>query len=243
MCHPPAAPPASSSAAPAFPANLASPGTASAASTTSPLDRIPLASPTSGTPGAALASMRSASLTNLIDAAAGPSASPVVSPPSPASSTAAPDQPGLVIQAPPRHQRILPSRPADQHIGRRLGWCAVPHGPNGNPIITSQSGAFAEHCQGKGNNNFGSVFYSAQGGYDSAVAHILAHFANTERPAPPSTLCFNCFLHHLPTECASPRYDWTSLVGRNHPSCSRCGQVHHIGQRCPSFPPPPPPVD
>ena len=240
---PPAAPPASSSAAPAFPIDLASSGTASAASTPSPLDRIPLASPTSGTPGAALASMRSASLTNLIDAAAGPSASPVVPPPSPASSAAAPDQPGLVIQAPPRHQRILPSRPADQHIGRRLGWCAVPHGPNGNPIITSQSGAFAEHCQGKGNNNFGSVFYSAQGGYDSAVAHILAHFANTERSAPPPTLCFNCFLHHLPTECASPRYDWTSLVGRNHPSCSRCGQVHHIGQRCPSFPPPPPPVD
>ena len=240
--------PSAPSAAPPSAADTPGPDPASSVSgasspAPSALDLVPIAPPTTGTPGAALASTGFSSLSELINVTAGSAAAPAAAPLTLGSPSAAiaPSQPGLVVAPPPLHQRILPSRPPNEHVGRRLGWCAIPLGPKGNPIITSQPGAFAEYCQGRPNNNFGQVYYSSQGGYDAAVAHILAHFANTERPTPPSTLCLNCFLHHLPAACASPSYDWTSMVGRSHPSCPRCGQIHHVGQRCPSLPPPPPP--
>ena len=149
-------------------------------------------------------------------------------------------QPGLSIPAPPSYQMILPSRPSDQMIGSPR-WCAVPHGPNGNPIITSMPGAFKELCQGEPNQHFGQVFSRQQGGYSAAVAHILAFFSNPNRPPPPATLCLNCFLHHMPNACSSPSYAWNTLIGRGHPSCRHCGQIHHAGQPCgPTEPPPSP---
>jgi hypothetical protein len=152
--------------------------------------------------------------------------------PDPVAAFCLPQQPGLIHPAPSDSERITPTRllpplSAAAAAGARRKKCpysSIPASQVGvpnchHPIITLAGDAEAVHANGQRNRGYKCSFQD----YPSAVAHTLKHFATHE---PPVGLCLNCFLFHDGTACASPAYDWSSHIGRDHPACPQCHQLH-----------------
>ena len=75
--------------------------------------------------------------------------------------------------------------------------------------VNSENNAFAIRCR--------------PANYHSALGHVLRHFATHSMP---STLCPNCFTHHLPNPCRLPQNDFTQHLLTDHPICASCYQRH-----------------
>ena len=242
-----AAPPTPAAAAATFPA--ISPAVAAAlhsAAAAAPPAVVTLASASSHaiippiSPHAALPSLLApaaeASVASILASALPPSLGlvfPPAGPPlDPVAAFRLPLQPGLVYPAPSDSERITPTRllpplSAAAAAGtrrRKAPYASIPASQVGapvcnHPIITLAEDADAVHANGQRNRGYKCSF----GDYPSAVAHTLKHFATHE---PPAGLCMNCFLFHDGTACASPAYDWSSHLGRDHPACPQCHRLH-----------------
>ena len=141
---------------------------------------------------------------------------------------ALPHQAGLHAPPPPDSVRILPTHPppplADTR-GRSRPFSSIPRSQVGtpshpHPIITTARDADSVHANGQPHRGYKATFATFSG----ALGHILHHFATHE---PPAGLCMNCFLFHEGTACASPAYDWSSLLSASHPACTQCLRPHH----------------
>ena len=137
------------------------------------------------------------------------------------------DQPGLVLAPPSFAEWILPTRPPfvpTSQQGPKKPFSAIPVSMFGNPeqplpIITTDPSADSIHANGQPNRGYKLTFRD----YSGAVSHILAHYAH--HGFPPG-MCRNCFTYHGSHPCASPTYDWSSLLGRHHPRCRICFDLH-----------------
>ena len=157
----------------------------------------------------------------------------------PSAAFAIPPQTGLLSPAPPDSERIVPTRPpapiADAR-GRPRHWSSIPQSQVGqpnhlHPIITTARDADSVHANGVANRGYKATFAT----YGDALGHILIHFATHE---PPVGLCMNCFLFHAGTPCASPEYDWSSLLSPSHPACPQCHRSHFPPCRLAALPVP-----
>ena len=137
------------------------------------------------------------------------------------------DQPGLVLAPPSPQDWIVPTRPPFAPTPQQRSkqpFSAVPVSSFGTPgqplpVITTDPSADAIHANGRPNRGYKQTFRDHSG----AVSHILAHYAH--HGFPPG-MCRNCFTYHGYDLCASPTYHWSSLLGRHHPRCPICHELH-----------------
>ena len=136
-------------------------------------------------------------------------------------------QPGLIAAPPSPEDWIRPTRPPlDPNPQQRSKkpWSSIPSSAFGTPlrplpIITTDPSADTRHANGQPNRGYKQSFKH----HSDAVSHILAHYASHGFPP---DMCTNCFTYHPGHPCASPPYEWSSLLGRHHPRCPVCQEMH-----------------
>ena len=145
-------------------------------------------------------------------------------------------QSGLTHPPPLDSHLVLPHRAPPSGTHR---WIAIPAGPFGYPIITTDRSAYQRFCVGEPSQRHQSSGHKL---YSTALAYTLAHFSTHAAPA---GLCPNCLLSHPGHTCASPTFDWARHIDpATHPRCPHCHGQHFALHPCPHHPslqPPPGP--
>jgi len=110
---------------------------------------------------------------------------------------------------PDESQRVFPLEATSlvSRATKKAFFYALPDpGLNLSPrILPGQPSDWSTHVNNRPNNGYVSKHYSRP----SAVLAILQHFLTRGTV---SSMCTNCFTHHLPAECPDPPRDFQALI-------------------------------